>query len=113
MLPRTVVTLFTLLFALATSILSISVPHDFAAVTGGDNRSRKRRSLSRRNDDCEGEIAAGCEEIKQVKVVNDETFEHALKRFKKKCQTAGIMAEMRRRCFYEKPSVRRKKSVPK
>ena len=35
----------------------------------------------------------------------------ALKRFKKECQKAGIPAELRRREFYEKPSVVRKRKV--
>lgn len=43
-------------------------------------------------------------------VVNDgESFEAALKRFNKKVQQEGILAEARRREHYEKPSVKRKK----
>lgn len=38
-----------------------------------------------------------------------ETFEAALKRFTKKVQQDGILAEARRRGHYEKPSVRRKR----
>ena len=37
-----------------------------------------------------------------------ETFEAALKRFSKKVQQDGILAEARRRGHYEKPSVKRK-----
>ena len=33
----------------------------------------------------------------------------ALKRFKRKCQKDNIMGDLRRKEFYEKPSVRRKK----
>ena len=38
-----------------------------------------------------------------------ETYEGALRRFKKQCEKAGILSEIRRREYYEKPSVRRKK----
>ena len=34
-----------------------------------------------------------------------------MKRFKKQCEKAGLMYEMRRREHYEKPSVRRKKKA--
>lgn len=43
-------------------------------------------------------------------IVNDhEPFEVALRRFKKQCEKAGIISEVRKRQFYEKPSMRRKK----
>ncbi len=38
-----------------------------------------------------------------------ETLESALRRFKRMCQRAGVMREMKKRERYEKPSVRRKK----
>jgi len=38
-----------------------------------------------------------------------EPIDRALRRFKKECQKSGILAEVRRREFYEKPSVRRKR----
>ena len=44
-----------------------------------------------------------------ITLVIDEPIDRALKRFKKECQKAGIPAEVRRREFYEKPSVRRKR----
>ena len=44
-----------------------------------------------------------------MKIKENESFETALKRFKKTCEKAGIMYELRRREHYEKQSVRRKK----
>ncbi|HCW51159.1 MAG TPA: 30S ribosomal protein S21 [Clostridiales bacterium] len=38
-----------------------------------------------------------------------ETLESALRRFKRMCQRAEVMREMKKREHYEKPSVRRKK----
>ena len=46
-----------------------------------------------------------------VKIKENESFEGALKRFKKQCEKAGLMYELRRREHYEKPSVRRKKKA--
>ncbi len=46
-----------------------------------------------------------------VIVREDEPFEQALKRFKKMCEKAGILSEIKKREYYEKPSVRRKKKL--
>ena len=40
---------------------------------------------------------------------NNESFESLLKRFNKKVQQDGILAELRHREHYEKPSVKRKR----
>jgi len=46
-----------------------------------------------------------------VKVKDNESFESALRRFKKQCEKAGILSEIKRREHYDKPSVRRKKKA--
>ncbi|MGH7274840.1 MAG: 30S ribosomal protein S21 [Nitrospiria bacterium] len=46
-----------------------------------------------------------------VKVKDNESFESTLRRFKKQCEKAGILSEIKRREHYEKPSVRRKKKA--
>jgi small subunit ribosomal protein S21 len=38
-----------------------------------------------------------------------DSFEASLKKFKKQCEKAGILSEVRKREAYEKPSVKRKK----
>ncbi|HAU31888.1 MAG: 30S ribosomal protein S21 [Desulfotomaculum sp. 46_296] len=45
----------------------------------------------------------------EVRVGKNETLDSALRRFKRTCQKAGVLAEARRHEHYEKPSVRRKK----
>ncbi len=45
----------------------------------------------------------------QVIVRENESLESALKRFKRLCARDGVMAEVRKREHYEKPSVKRKK----
>lgn len=44
-----------------------------------------------------------------VKVREGESFESALRRFKKQCEKAGILSEVRKREHYEKPSVKKKR----
>jgi small subunit ribosomal protein S21 len=45
----------------------------------------------------------------EVEVQPGESIESALKRFKKKIQKAGILSEIKRREYYMKPSVKRKR----
>jgi small subunit ribosomal protein S21 len=46
-----------------------------------------------------------------VRIKENEPFESALKRFKKQCEKAGILSEIRRREHYEKPSAKRKRKA--
>ncbi len=47
-----------------------------------------------------------------VKLKENEPFDIALRRFKRSCEKAGTLAEVRRREFYEKPtSVRKRKAA--
>jgi small subunit ribosomal protein S21 len=46
-----------------------------------------------------------------VRIRENESFENALRRFKKQCEKAGILSEVRRREHYEKPSVKRKRKA--
>lgn len=45
----------------------------------------------------------------EVKIRENESLDSALKRFRRNCQRAGLMQELRKREHYDKPSVRRKK----
>lgn len=45
----------------------------------------------------------------EIHIKENESFDSALKRFKKSCAKSGIISEIRKREYYEKPSVRRKK----
>ncbi|MDX1654633.1 MAG: 30S ribosomal protein S21 [Candidatus Competibacteraceae bacterium] len=44
-----------------------------------------------------------------VKVKENEPFDVALRRFKRSCEKAGILSEVRRREYYEKPTQERKR----
>ena len=46
-----------------------------------------------------------------VRVKQNESFENALRRFKKQCEKSGILSDMRKREHYEKPSVKRKRKA--
>ncbi len=44
-----------------------------------------------------------------VHVRDEESFENALRRFKRKCEKAGVLTELKKRQHFEKPSVKRKR----
>ncbi len=44
-----------------------------------------------------------------VKVRENEPFDVAIRRFKRSCEKAGVLSEVRRREFYEKPTQVRKR----
>ena len=46
-----------------------------------------------------------------VHVRDDESFEGALRRFKRKCEKSGVLTELKKRQYYEKPSVKRKRKA--
>ncbi len=47
--------------------------------------------------------------MSEVKVGKNESLDSALKRFKRNCQKAGVMQDIRKHDHYEKPSIRKKK----
>ncbi len=47
----------------------------------------------------------------QVKVKENEPFDVALRRFKRACEKAGVLTEVRRREYYEKPTAVRKRKA--
>jgi small subunit ribosomal protein S21 len=55
----------------------------------------------------DGELAS----MPVIKVRDNEPFEIAMKRFKKQCEKAGILSELKRREYYDKPSIRKKKKA--
>lgn len=46
-----------------------------------------------------------------IRVGENESLDSALRRFKRKCSRDGIIGDLRRKEFYERPSVRRKKKA--
>jgi small subunit ribosomal protein S21 len=55
---------------------------------------------------CEGREK---ETMAEVRVKEGESLDSALRRFKRQCARSGVLAELRKREHYEKPSVKRKK----
>ena len=47
--------------------------------------------------------------MSEIRVKPDESLDNALRRFKRSCARSGVLAEVRKRECYEKPSGRRKK----
>ena len=82
------------------------------AECGGANLPLKRTIVGRGrisrppNADKKGGIG-----MPLVHVKEDETFENALRRFKRKCEKSGILSELKKRQHYEKPSTKRKRKA--
>ena len=51
--------------------------------------------------------------VTEVIIRDNESFDKALKRFKRKCQRDGVMREVKRRQHYEKPSEEKKNRINK
>ena len=47
--------------------------------------------------------------MSEFRIKENESLDSALRRFKRQCARSGVLAEVRKREHYEKPSVRRKK----
>lgn len=47
--------------------------------------------------------------MSEVRIKDNESLDSALRRFKRSCAKSGVLAEVRKKEHYEKPSVRRKK----
>lgn len=71
-----------------------------AHVTGPQERSQTGVIAPRRGER---------DKVSEVIIHDDENFERALRRFKKKCEKAGILSDLRKHRHYEKPSERRKR----
>ena len=56
---------------------------------------------------CEG----GDTEMAEIRVKENESLDSALRRFKRQCARSGVLAELRKREHYEKPSVKKKKKA--
>ncbi len=54
-------------------------------------------------------MAKGGNKMAEVRVGKNESLDNALKKFKRACAKDGVIAEVRKREHYEKPSVKRKK----
>ena len=49
--------------------------------------------------------------MSEIRIRENESLESALRRFKRQCARSGVLAEVRKREHYEKPSVKRKKKA--
>ena len=49
--------------------------------------------------------------MSEIHVREGESLENALKRFKRSCAKSGVLAEVRKREYYDSPSVKRRSSA--
>lgn len=46
-----------------------------------------------------------------IRIRDDESIDNALRRFKRSCQSAGVITEMKKREHYEKPSEKKRRII--
>lgn len=46
-----------------------------------------------------------------IKIKENEPFDVALRRFRRSCEKAGVLTEVRKREYYEKPTTARKRKA--
>lgn len=47
--------------------------------------------------------------MSEVHIKENETLDNALKRFKRSCAKAGVLSDLRKKEYYQSPSVKRRK----
>jgi small subunit ribosomal protein S21 len=47
--------------------------------------------------------------LSEVRVKENESLDSALKRFKRSCAKAGVLSDLRKKEYYQSPSVKRRK----
>ena len=47
--------------------------------------------------------------LSEVHIKDNESLDSALKRFKRNCAKAGVLSDLRKREYYQSPSVKRRK----
>jgi small subunit ribosomal protein S21 len=56
-----------------------------------------------------GRIWREGKQVSEVHVKENESLDSALKRFKRNCAKAGVLADLRKKEYYQSPSVKRRK----
>jgi small subunit ribosomal protein S21 len=73
--------------------------------------AQRKVASSHRSDWLQIRRKEGHRALSEIIIHDDENFERALRRFKKKCEKAGILSDLRKHRHYEKPSERRKRKM--
>ena len=54
-------------------------------------------------------VLEGGNRMSEIYVKENESLDNALKRFKRSCAKAGVLADLRKKEYYQSPSVKRRK----
>jgi len=86
---------------------SVYYPIPLKQQGAGESRDSPAGSL------CQGQEKAGKALMIKVKSRGNETAEQMLRRFKKLCEKEGLIKDMKRVSYYEKPSEKRRRRMRK
>ena len=54
-------------------------------------------------------VLEGGKNVSEVHVKDNESLDSALKRFKRNCAKSGVLSDLRKKEYYQSPSVKRRK----
>ena len=54
-------------------------------------------------------VLEGGKSVSEIYVKENESLDNALKRFKRSCAKSGVLADLRKKEYYQSPSVKRRK----
>ena len=54
-------------------------------------------------------VSEGGKKMSEVHVKDNESLDSALKRFKRNCAKSGVLSDLRKKEYYQSPSVKRRK----
>ena len=54
-------------------------------------------------------VVEGGNKLSEIYVKENESLDSALKRFKRSCAKSGVLADLRKKEYYQSPSVKRRK----
>ena len=70
---------------------------------------RETLAFSRVSAPDEKGAAGRRDRMSEVRIKDNESLDSALKRFKRNCAKAGVLSDLRKKEFYQSPSVKRRK----
>ena len=77
----------------------LSIHYAYLEVVGNDASMYKPLSLDKGREKF----------VAEVRVGKNESLDTALKRFKRSCAKSGVLADLRKKEYYQSPSVKRRK----
>ena len=74
-----------------------------------DTAARERSKFAGAYPNPDARVLEGGKNVSEVHVKDNESLDSALKRFKRNCAKSGVLSDLRKKEYYQSPSVKRRK----